>query len=190
MKIGIIIGSIRDGRAGQAVAEWVKEAADQREGLDAEIVDLAAFDVPLLTSATLPGMAERQYDDERVTRWSQAIDSYDGFVFVTPEYNHSIPGAFKNAFDSLGPEWQGKTVGFVSYGAENGVRAVEHWRTVVANFSMHGVRQQVSLSLFTEIMGGFAPEERRAGELEVLLDQLVDATRRFVLADRLTATSA
>lgn len=191
MKIGIIIGSIREGRAGQAVAEWVKASADQREGVDFELVDLASFDLPLLTSATVPGMANRQYDDERVTRWSQAIDSYDGFVFVTPEYNHSIPGGFKNAFDSIAPEWMGKTVGFVSYGADNGVRAVEHWRAVVANFSMHDVRQQVSLSLFTELgQDGLTLEDRRQGELETLLDQLVDATRKFVLADQLTGASA
>jgi NAD(P)H-dependent FMN reductase len=191
MKIGIIIGSIREGRAGQAVAEWVKAAADEREGVTFELVDLRSFDVPLLTSATVPGMANREYGDERVARWSQAVDSYDGFVFVTPEYNHSIPGGFKNAVDSLGPEWQGKTVAFVSYGADNGVRAVEHWRTVVANFSMHDVRQQVSLSLFTELgQDGLTLEDRRAGELETLLDQLVDATRRYVLADQLTGAPA
>ena len=187
MKIGIIIGSIREGRAGQSVAEWVKSVADQRPEASFELVDLASFDVPLLTSATVPGMANKQ-DDERVARWSQAID---GFIFVTPEYNHSIPGGFKNAVDSLGPEWQGKTVAFVSYGADNGVRAVEHWRTVVANFSMHDVRQQVSLSLFTELgQDGLTLEDRRAGELETLLDQLVDATRRYVLADQLTGAPA
>lgn len=191
MKIGIIIGSIREGRAGQSVAEWVKSVADQRPEASFELVDLASFDVPLLTSATVPGMANKQYDDERVARWSQAIDGFDGFIFVTPEYNHSIPGGFKNAVDSLGPEWQGKTVAFVSYGADNGVRAVEHWRSVVANFSMHDVRQQVSLSLFTELgQDGLTLEDRRAGELDTLLDQLIDATRKYVFADELVGASA
>ena len=59
-----------------------------------------------------------------------------GFVSDTPEYNHGVPGAFKNAVDSLGPEWVGKAVGFVSYGADGGVRCVEHWRAIVASFQM------------------------------------------------------
>lgn len=190
MKIGIIVGSVRQGRAASTVAHWVQSVAERTEDVTFEVVELSDFDLPLLTSPTVPGMANRAYDDERVVRWGQAIDSYDGFIFVTPEYNHSIPGAFKNAFDSLAPEWMGKTVGFVSYGADNGVRAVEHWRTVVANFSMHAVRQQVSLSLFTEFGdNGLQLEERREGELTTLVEQLTDATRKFVLADELAGAT-
>ena len=95
MRIGIIIGSIRDGRAGQAVAEWVLEHASRRDDADFELVDLKTFDLPLLTSATVPGAAKKQYDDPRVTAWSQAIDALDAFVFVTPEYNHSVPAALR-----------------------------------------------------------------------------------------------
>ena len=178
MRIGIIIGSIRDGRAGQAVAEWVLEHASRRDDADFELVDLKTFDLPLLTSATVPGAAKKQYDDPRVTAWSQAIDALDAFVFVTPEYNHSVPGAFKNAFDSLGPEWTGKAVGVVSYGAESGVRAVEAWRPIVANFQMVDVRQQVSLSTFGEFDGTqVTPNDRRPGELGTLLDQVEKLTR-------------
>ncbi len=180
MRIGIIIGSIRDGRAGQAVAEWVLEHASRRDDADFELVDLKTFDLPLLTSATVPGAAKKQYDDPRVTAWSQAIDALDAFVFVTPEYNHSVPGGFKNAFDSLGNEWGDKPVGFVSYGAESGVRAVEHWRQIVANFRMFGVRQQVSCASFSEFPDGdFSPNDRRAGELNTLLDQLIGATTKL-----------
>ena len=150
------------------------------EGVEVELLDLKSFDVPLLTSATVPGAAQRQYDSEAVTAWSQAVDACDGFVFLTAEYNHSVPGAFKNALDSLGPEWWGKAVAFLSYGADGGVRAVEHWRTIVANMGMVDVRGQVPFSTFTERGedGGFAPNERRAGELEGVWEQLVDATRR------------
>lgn len=190
MKIGIIIGSVREGRAASAVGPWVKQVADRHEGATFEVLELSDFDLPVLTSPTIPGMANRNYDDARVTRWSEAIDSYDGFIFVTPEYNHSIPGAFKNAFDSLAPEWMGKTVGFVSYGADSGVRAVEHWRTVVANFSMHAVRRQVSLSLFTEFgENGLQLEERREGELNTLIDQLTEATRKMVLVEQLAGAA-
>lgn len=182
MRIGIIVGSIRDGRAGAGVGAWVAEHAAQRTDAQFELIDLLTFDVPLLTSATVPAAANKQYESENVQRWSAAIDACDGFIFVTPEYNHGVPGAFKNAVDSLGSEWFGKTVGFVSYGADGGVRAVEQWRQIVANFQMLDVRAQVSLSLFTEFgADGFAPLERRAGELATLFDQLITLTAKVTV---------
>lgn len=180
VKIGIVIGSIREGRKGELVAKWVEQAFTAREGVEAEILDLKDFQVPLLTSATVPAAANRNYDSPEVTRWSQAVDSCDGFVFVTPEYNHGVPGPFKNAIDSIGPEWTGKTVAFVAYGADGGVRAVEHWRQIVVNFQMVDVRAQVSLSLFADFdQQGFAPQARRDGEIATLVDQLVDLTNRL-----------
>lgn len=174
MKIGIVIGSIREGRFGESVGAWVKSVADKRSDAEYEIIDLKSFDVPLLTSNTMPGMANKKYDSPQVTAWSQAIDACDAYVFVTPEYNHGVPGAFKNAVDSLGSEWMGKAVGFVGYGAEGGVRSVEQWRPIVANFSMVDVRQQLAISIFTEAgEGGFQPSGRREKELKTLLDQLV-----------------
>lgn len=179
MKIGIIVGSVRRERAADAVVGWVREQADRRDDAEFEVIDLREFDLPVFDSPTLPAMAEKQYESPAVTRWSRAVDGCDGFVFITPEYNHGVPGGFKNAFDSLGPEWQDKTVGFVSYGAEGGVRSVEQWRQIVANFSMHDVRQQVSLSLFGEFGDdGLQLADRRTEELGTLFDQLVAATAR------------
>lgn len=164
-KIGVILGSVREGRLGEHVVNWIMEEASTREGFEYELIDLAAFNVPLLTTATIPGAANKQYEDENVAAWSRAIDACDGFVFVTPEYNHSIPGGFKNAFDSLGSEWAGKPVAFVAYGADGGARAVEHWRQIVANFSMFGVRNQVSLGLFDDFANGeFAPRDIKVGD--------------------------
>ncbi|MUL66339.1 NADPH-dependent FMN reductase [Mycobacterium sp. CBMA 234] len=179
MRIGIVIGSIREGRSGAAVGAWVAERAAQRTDAQFEVIDLKSFDVPLLTSATVPAAAKKQYESDNVRRWSAAIDACDGFVFVTPEYNHGVPGALKNAVDSLGSEWSRKTVGFVSYGADGGVRAVEQWRQIIVNFQMLDVRAQVSLSLFAEFgADGFAPLERRTGELTTLLDQLISLTAK------------
>ena len=124
-KIGVILGSVREGRLGEHVANWVMEEARTREGFEYELLDLASFNIPVLTSATVPAAANKQYGDENISNWSRAIDSCDAFSFVTPEYNHSIPGGFKNAFDALGSEWAGKPVAFVGYGADGGVRAVE-----------------------------------------------------------------
>ncbi len=179
MKIGIIVGSIREGRKGEMVGAWVHAIAQERTDAEFDLLDLKSFDVPLLTAPKVPGSAKRQYDDPRVTAWSQTIDSYDAFIFVTSEHNHSVPGAFKNAVDSLGPEWTEKTVAFVSYGADGGVRATEHWRQIVANFQIYGVRATVTISTFAEFREGeFTPAERRAGEANTMLDQLLAATRR------------
>lgn len=180
MKIGVILGSIREGRFGQGVADWVMEQIANYDAGDAtfELIDLKAFNVPLLEVATVPAAANKQYDDENVTAWSKAIDACDAFIFITAEYNHGVPGAFKNAVDQLGGEWQGKTVAFVSYGAAEGLRSVEQWRQIVANFDMRDIRTQVSFSIFNEAQdGAFAPNERRAGEFTALLDSLLKTAR-------------
>jgi len=116
------------------------------------------------SAATLPTMAGGHYDDARVTAWSERIGAVDAFVFITAEYNHGIPGAFKNAVDLLAPEWAGKCVRFVSYGAVGGVRAVEQWRPVLANFSMVDIRSQVTLSNFTDFEpdGAVSPAARHS----------------------------
>lgn len=175
MKIGIIVGSIREGRKGEAVGQWV---AEQAQGRDAtyELLDLKSFDVPLLTSPTHPMQAKKSYDDERVQKWSDAIDACDGYVFVTPEYNHGVPGALKNAVDSLGSEWVGKAVSLVGYGSVGGVRAIENWRTVLANFSAVVTRAELNLSIFTDWADNeFKPSERRAEELGELFTALEKA---------------
>ena len=181
MKVGIVVGSIREGRKGIHVGQWVLDEASKREDATFELIDVKEFDLPLLTSSTLPAAAKRQYDSENVRRWSAAIDACDAYVFVTPEYNHGVPGAFKNAVDLLGPEWVGKAIGFVSYGSAEGVRAEEQWRQIVANFSMFDVRAQASLSNFTEFApdGTVVPGPRRAGDLNGLLNQLIGAAEKL-----------
>lgn len=184
MRIGIIIGSVRDGRFGEGVAEWFIPIAQESSTaeLDVEVIDLKDFDLPVLTSATVPGAANKQYDDERVQRWSGAIDACDAFVFITPEYNHGVPGGFKNAFDSIGSEWAEKPVAFVSYGAEKGIRSVEQWRAIVSNFHMVDVRTQVAFSIFEDVdeQGGFAPTDSHAERARELVGDLSTITSRLV----------
>ncbi len=110
MKIGIVLGSIRDHRKGESVARWVLDNCPAREGVDVEIIDVSGFDLPLLSDETLPAMRGGSYDDPRVQSFADRIASCDGYIFVTAEYNHGIPGAFKNAIDLLGPELFGKPV--------------------------------------------------------------------------------
>jgi NAD(P)H-dependent FMN reductase len=172
-KIAVVIGSTRPGRLGTEVADWVARQAKDRQHADYEVLDVAEFDLDLLSEPTVPGAADRAYDNDKTRRWSRAVDEFDGFVFVTPEYNHSVPAAMKNAFDVLYPEWGNKSVAFVGYGADGATRAVEHWRTIVANARMVAVRAQVSLSLFQDFQDGeLVPLERREGELTTVFEQV------------------
>lgn len=174
MKIAVICGSTRPARVGAQVADWVMRQTEGREDATYELVDLRSYELELLNEPTIPGAAKRQYENPATRRWSGTIDAFDGYVFVTPEYNHGVPAALKNAFDVLYPEWGYKSLALVSYGSDGGVRAVEQWRTIAANAQMHVVRGQLSMSTFTDFDGEvFTPQERRAKEMSALLTQLV-----------------
>lgn len=176
VRVGIVVGSIRHGRKGGKIGEWVLAQARERGDAGFRLIDLAEYDLPLLTAETLPAAANREYDSEQRQRWGRNIDACDAFVFVTAEYNHGVPGAFKNAVDCLGPEWVDKPVGFVSYGSMGGVRAVEQWRQILANFDMLDVRTQVSISTFDEFddEGAFVPEASRRKQLDGMLDKIIE----------------
>lgn len=179
MKIGIIVGSIRQGRKAEGVAQWVAQGVAGRDGVEAELLDLAVFKLPIFDAPKPPMMLKRQYDSEAVRAWSQAVDSCDGFIFVLPEYNRSIPAVLKNAVDWLAPEWMDKNAACVSYGSVGGVRAVEHLRHVLANFNMHVIRPQVMLSLFTDFAdNSVVSNERQQKDLKSLVDDLVAAVAR------------
>ena len=117
-----------------------------------------------------------QYQHEHTKAWAERIAAFDGFVIVTPEYNHSTSGVLKNALDYLFAEWNNKAVGFVSYGAVGGARAVEHLRLVVGELKMADVRTSVSLSLFHDFEG-FArlePTEIQAKTLDTMLNEVIE----------------
>jgi len=172
--IAIVTGSTRPGRKSDTVARWVLQAAQQRSDATFELVDIADYKLPLLDEPA-PAMMG-QYTQPHTKAWSAKIASFDGYVFVTPEYNHGIPGALKNAIDFLNREWNNKAAGFVSYGGgASGSRAVEHLRVVMAELMVATVRAQVLMSLFADFENWttFKPLPNRAGELSTLLDQVV-----------------
>src|SRR6185312_10677 len=173
LKLAIIIGSTRPGRVGESVARWVYELARKRSDAAFELVDIADFNLPLLDEPIPP--SQGKYSKEHTKKWAAKIASFDGFVFVTPEYNHSICGALKNAIDFLFREWNNKAAGFVGYGSAGGVRAVEHLRLVMAEVQVATVRNQVALSLFTDFENftTFKPDPRHEKSLGGMLDQLV-----------------
>ena len=148
VKIQIITGSTRPNRLNIQVAQWVYKIARQHAGIEAELVDIADFNLPLLDEP-LPARVG-QYTNEHTQRWAHKIAEADGYIFVTPEYNHSVPAALKNAVDYLYHEWDNKAIGFVSYGAHGGTRAVEAWRLIAAELGMADVRAALHLSIYTD----------------------------------------
>src|SRR5437660_10429330 len=126
LRIAIIIGSTRPGRQGEAVGKWVYEIAQKRSDAQFELVDIKDFNLPLFDEPMPPIMG--QYSKPHTKTWAARIGSFDGYVFVTPEYNHGISGALKNAIDFLFGEWNDKAAGLVSYGAAGRPRAGEQLR--------------------------------------------------------------
>ncbi|HBV67529.1 MAG TPA: NADPH-dependent FMN reductase [Clostridiales bacterium] len=173
IKIAVILGSTKPGRNGEAVAKWFYELAKKRTDAEFELVDVADYNLPLYDEP-YPAMMQ-QYTKEHTKKWSQKINEFDGYIFVTAEYNHSIPGALKNAIDFLNVEWKNKAAGFVSYGSAGGARAVEHLRAVAGELHMADVRAQVMLNLFTDFvnMSEFKPDPRHEGEVDELLNQVI-----------------
>ena len=173
LKIGIITGSTRPGRNNEAVSKWVYDLLKDRQEAEVELVDIADYNLPMLDEAYPASMG--QYQNEHTKKWAEKIDSLDGFIFVTPEYNHGVSAALKNAIDYIYAEWNNKSAGFVSYGSAMGSRSVEHLRGIMAELQIADVRQQVLLSLFTDFedMAKFTPHVRNEESLNGMFDQVV-----------------
>ena len=173
IKIAIITGSTRPRRVNEQVAKWAFEKAKERPDAEFELVDIADYNLPLFDEPLSPFW--KNYSNEHTKRWSEKIASYDGYVFVTPEYNHSTSGALKNAIDYLYHEWANKAAGFVSYGGSaNGIRAVEHLRLIMGELMVADVRPQVALSLITDFEEYtlFKPTAEHEKQLHFMLDQV------------------
>ena len=173
VKLAIIVGSTRPGRKAEAVARWVHEIAKKRSDAEFEIVDIKDFGRPLLDEPIPPSMG--QYIHPHTKAWAAKIASFDGYVFVTPEYNHGTSGALKNAIDYLYREWNNKAAGFVGYGGAGGVRAVEQLRLVMGEVQVADVRAQVALSLSTDFenYSTFKPAPRHEASVGAMLDQVI-----------------
>ena len=173
IKIAVIIGSTRPNRNGEAVGRWTYDLARQRTDAQFELIDLKEINLPLLDEPVPPSMD--QYSKPHTKSWAARIDPFDGFVFVTPEYNHSTCGALKNAIDFLYREWNNKAAGFVGYGSAGGARAVEHLRLIMAELQVATVRSQVMLSLASDFenYSVFKPAAAQEKSLKSMLDQLV-----------------
>ena len=166
-KIGIILGSTREGRASEAVGNWVLKHSKEFRDTTFEIVDIKDYNLPFL------GTTDKI---ENIDRWNQKLAELDGFIFVVAEYNHSITGVLKNALDLARDAWNNKSAGIVSYGSAGGARAAEHLRGILAELQIASVKGHVLLSLFEDFenFSTFKPRDIHNGNLELLFTQVND----------------
>ena len=152
LKVAIVTGSTRPGRNGEAVARWVLDIAKKRSDAAFELVDIRDYNLPLLDEPIPPSMGK--YSKPHTRSWATKIDSFDAYVFVTPEYNHAPSGALKNAIDYLYREWNNKAAAFVSYGGvSGGLRGVQMAKQALTSLNVMPIVPAVVLPNFASRIG-------------------------------------
>lgn len=179
-KIGIILSSTRETRFADRPAKWVQDIAKARGDADYEIVDLREYPLPFFDAVGSPRFVP--LTDESQLRFARKIGEFDGYIFVTAEYNHTVPGVLSNALTYIFNETDRKPAAFVGYGAVGGSRAVEHLRALVIELSMVPTRFAVHINmepLLGMIRGGkdFSDYDYLAPTVTTMLDELSWYTR-------------
>lgn len=159
MKILIIVGSTRPGRTTLRMARWIEKQASQRVGLDLELVDLADYPLPALDEPVSPRFNQNRRPNPEARRWMAKIAEGDGYIFVTPEYNHSIPGVLKNALDYLTWEMVKKPATVAAHGTVGGARATMHLKEILSESRAAIIPTQLALPQMSDKIN-------EAGELD------------------------
>lgn len=176
-KLMIVVGSVRPGRVGLPIAEWVRGEAE-KAGFEVDLVDLVELGLPFMDEPNHPRL--RQYTKQHTLDWSARVDAADAFIFVTPEYNYSYSPALKNAIDFLNNEWWRKPLGFVSYGGvSSGTRGVAALMPVAAALGLVRVGANVELTFGGKqvVDGVFQPGEKETAILARELEELEELAR-------------
>lgn len=153
-KIGIIISSTRPTRFGEKPAQWILAHAKARADIDAELIDLRDFPLPLFDAPASDLWMPTP--NEVAAKWQAKLNEFDGYIIVTAEYNRSITGALKNAIDWAYKPFMKKAVAYVGYGSVGGARAIEHLRNIMVELQAVSVRHAIHIggSDFVPIMFG------------------------------------
>ncbi len=170
--IQVILASTRPGRFGEKPAAWLMDRLSARADLEAELIDLRDHPLPNYDQSTPPALAQRDYPDEAIAAWGRRVDQADGFIFVTPEYNHGYPASLKNALDHIFPELNRKPVAFVGYGNVGGARAIEQLRLVTIELEMAPLRH--AIHILPELMRPAMQADPFSIELFATLDERLD----------------
>jgi len=173
VKLTVVLASVRDGRAGEAIAQWFVTRAKEHGKFDIEMADLKELNLPIMNEPQHPRL--KKYVHESSKRWSGIVGGSDAFVFVTPEYNYTMPPALVNALDTLYHEWTYKPVAFVSYGGvSGGIRSVQTAKLMVTGFKMMPMVEAVNIPFYSQLMqdGVFKSNETHDKAVGPMLDEL------------------
>lgn len=143
LKIAIIIGSTRPGRSADKITKWYMDQVRDTKGMEFELIDLKEVNLPFLDEPVPASM--NSYQNEHTKKWSNLISGFDGYIWITSEYNHAPPAPLKNAIDYLFHEWARKPVAFVGYGNMGGARAIEQLRMIAGELQMADIRLAVGV---------------------------------------------
>ena len=179
----IISSSVRPGRKGPTIANWIAETARKNELFNVEVLDLGEINLPLMNERNHPAM--KKYEHEHTKQWSAKIEEADAFIFVTAEYDFGYPSSLRNALEYLFQEWGYKAAGIVSYGGVSaGTRASNALKNDLAALKIVPLAEQVNIPFFTQFIneqGQFVPNEITVKAADSLLKQLVRWTKGLKL---------
>jgi NAD(P)H-dependent FMN reductase len=193
VKIAVIVGTTRAARVGHKPTQWIADIASQRDDMIVEVLDLREYPLPFFDEVASNAWAPSQ--NEVAQRWQRKVAEFDGYIFVSAEYNHGVPAVLKNALDYAYPEWNRKPAAFVGYGSVGAARAIEQLRLIAIELQMAPIRTGVHLqgADFMAVWKG----EKDIAELSYLrqnasdmLDQLVWWTHALKAAREQPAISA
>ena len=174
-KLGVVVASVREGRAGLPIAQWFIDRARAHGGFDVTLIDLKAVKLPLMEEPHHPRLQKYQHDTTKA--WSAMIAPIDAFVFVSAEYNYSTPPALVNALDHLYVEWNYKPAGLVTYGGiSGGLRAAQMLKLTLMALKMVPINEAVPIPFFSQMIdketGAFKPAETYDKGVVTMLDEL------------------
>jgi NAD(P)H-dependent FMN reductase len=193
VKIAVIIGTTRGARIGHKPTEWIADIASQRDDMIVEVLDLREYPMPFFDEVASNAWAPSR--NEVAQRWQKKVAEFDGYIFVSAEYNRGVPAVLKNALDYAYPEWNKKPAAFVGYGSVGAARAIEQLRLIAIELQMAPIRTGVHFqgADFMAVWKG----EKDIAELSYLrqnandmLDQLVWWTHALKAAREQPAISA
>ncbi len=169
LKIALIQGSVREQNNGSQVADWMMNYVKDNDKADFELLDLRDFNLPFF------GAAMTEEDGANVQKWQETMAGFDGYIFITPEYNRGVGSGMKNAMDFLKPEVANKAAGFVGYGSLGGTRAHDNMRLILAELSMAIVRTPVTFSLMSDFekMSTFKPHDYHTPNIDAMIDEVI-----------------
>ena len=170
--VAIVLGSVRPGRAGEQVVRWIEDQARQVESVQTVFFDLRDYNLPLFAEEMPPSMQAPTLPE--AVRFRANVEANNAVLFVTPEYNHSVPAALKNAIDYLPPATlKEKAIGLVGYSWYGAVKPLEHLREILSTFGADVRDQQVGINLGSDFQDGvFAPSEELNVQIRELLASL------------------